>query len=138
MRDLITIVENATTEMRERFNRMIAKTQRETGCMIDAECWPEWNSIDLDMIQRGSEKGSGAKAMHAILAFADKYGMEVKLMVGDANPKLAAYYRQFGFKIEGIPDDQQNEWLANHAAEWNPSDFTPNDSIPMVRPSASR
>jgi len=105
-------------------------------------------SIELDVSSRGAhitsfdrttgEPGNGASALLDLLGVADRYGLDLSLSALEAHPKLIANYREVGFLVSGVADDDaaQNQWLLRHQDDWERADEDGEqlESVHMHRP----
>jgi len=82
--------------------------------------------------------GSGASALLDLLGVADRYGFDLSLSALEAHPKLIANYREVGFLVSGVADDDatQNKWLLRHRDDWERADEDGEqlESVHMHRP----
>lgn len=123
MRKWINLFENT-----ENFNEVLARANS-YGALIMAEHWGD--KIFIEYVERGPQDGSGKKAIGDILKFADENGLVTVLSVLHSDPKLIRYWHRYGFRVNGIADQEFDAWLREFEATWDID--TVEDEIDMTR-----
>jgi hypothetical protein len=98
------LFEGATSYLGNELDALIAKAA-EQGVTLRAHAYPD--VIDLDFIARKSgQPGSGAAVMTELCQLADRHGVQITLYVASYDPKLEAYYEDFGFVTDPDGEDE--------------------------------
>ncbi len=124
MRKWIDLFENA-----EEFDEVLARANSH-GAFIVAEHWGD--KIFIEYVEGGPKDRSGRKAIGDVLGFADNNGLETVLSVLHSDPKLIRYWYGYGFRVDGVPEQEFETWLREFEASWDID--TVEDEINMTRP----
>lgn len=113
--------EFVTKGMREadiELEELAKDAQEQTGALMDVHMLDE-GEIFLSYIERGSEAGSGGKALSMLLKYADENHFKIVLTVLHNSPVLVRYYQKLGFKADGFVSDLAFEtWFKAFEQRW--------------------